>query len=142
MKTIINFTTESGQTVQVTVRAIFNGIVNDWAGKGSRNNEYLVTIKTDLGRASFKYKTSQADYAAGKQDLTHADLQNALYCFLSDACAGDDTFENFCSEMGYDTDSRSAEKMHKECVKQGVKAKKVFEDIYEAANAVSELENA
>lgn len=33
---------------------------------------------------------------------------SVLECILSDASAGEETFDNFCSEFGYDTDSRKA----------------------------------
>jgi hypothetical protein len=38
-------------------------------------------------------------------------------CLLSDARAGleNDSFEAFCSEFGYDTDSRTAERTYNAC---------------------------
>lgn len=46
---------------------------------------------------------------------TEYDVLNAFYCFLSDAISGTLSFESFCSEFGYDTDSRSAERIWKTC---------------------------
>ena len=43
------------------------------------------------------------------------DLKNALECVISDALSGIYSFDEFCSEFGYDEDSRSAERMHKAC---------------------------
>ena len=39
----------------------------------------------------------------------------SFYCFVSDALSGTYSFENFCAEFGYDTDSRTAEKTWKAC---------------------------
>ena len=39
-----------------------------------------------------------------------------LSCLADDSsCADDHSFEDFCSEMGYDTDSRTAERTYKAC---------------------------
>ena len=46
---------------------------------------------------------------------TDYDVLNAFYCFLSDAISGTLSFEDFCSEFGYDTDSKSGERTWKAC---------------------------
>lgn len=38
-----------------------------------------------------------------------------LYCILSDAGAAEESFEDFCSSYGYDSDSIKSEKIYKEC---------------------------
>lgn len=40
---------------------------------------------------------------------------DVLYCLLMDARAGDVGFEEWCSEFGYDTDSRRAERSYRLC---------------------------
>jgi hypothetical protein len=42
--------------------------------------------------------------------------EGVLECLLSDASAGEMTFEEFCSDFGYDSDSRKAERTHRACV--------------------------
>lgn len=68
------------------------------------------------------------------------DILNAFYCFVSDAISGDYSFEEFCSEFGYDEDSRTAEKTWKSCQKQADKLSKIFDgDLYELANELQEI---
>lgn len=38
-----------------------------------------------------------------------------LDCLLSDCTAVDGSFQDFCGEMGYDSDSRKAERVYKAC---------------------------
>jgi hypothetical protein len=68
------------------------------------------------------------------------DILNAFYCFISDAISGTYTFEEFCSEFGYDEDSRRAEKIWKECKKSYGKLISIFDgDIYDLANELQEI---
>jgi len=43
----------------------------------------------------------------------------------------DSDFEEFCSEFGYDTDSRKAENTHKACLKVGENIKRLLGDDYD-----------
>lgn len=56
------------------------------------------------------------------QGLAHSKAPSAadvLSCLLSDASVEDATsFEDWCSDYGYDTDSRSAEKTYRDCLFQ------------------------
>jgi hypothetical protein len=67
---------------------------------------------------------------AGKQLTTYFSMgialsnepsaEDVLDCLASDACGVENarSFEDWCSEYGYDTDSRKAEKTFKLCTKQ------------------------
>jgi len=46
------------------------------------------------------------------------------------------TFEQFCSEFGYETDSRKAEKTYKAVVKEWVGVERVFGDVLEGLQAI------
>ena len=48
---------------------------------------------------------------------TKPEVADVLYCFLSDALCGQDTFEDFCCNYGYDTDSRKALEIYLACQK-------------------------
>lgn len=52
---------------------------------------------------------------------SRADAINAFECFLSDVDVGNMTFEEFCNEFGYDTNSRKAKKIHRLCQKSAKK---------------------
>ena len=56
---------------------------------------------------------------SGGSAVRSIELDNVLSCMASD-CAGteDRTFEDWAAEYGYDTDSRSAEKIFDACCKQ------------------------
>ena len=43
------------------------------------------------------------------------EIAEVLYCLLNDALCGQDTFEDFCCNYGYDTDSRKALKLYLSC---------------------------
>jgi len=61
-----------------------------------------------------------------------SDLLHAFDCFVSDAIAGKNSFEEFCSEFGYDQDSRKAHKIYKACVKSCAKLERIYKgDLYE-----------
>ena len=54
---------------------------------------------------------------------TAADL---LHCLVLDASCAENTFEEWCSELGYDTDSRKAEEIYNQCRKQTRDAMRVL----------------
>jgi hypothetical protein len=64
----------------------------------------------------------------GKEPKT-ADV---LDCLASDAASIDNTrgFEDWCSDFGYDTDSRKAEKMYKTCEHQAERLKNFLDGDY------------
>ena len=49
-----------------------------------------------------------------------------LYCLLSDMSLANDTFEDWCGNLGYDTDSRKALQVYLSCQENGTKLRKVF----------------
>ena len=49
-----------------------------------------------------------------------------LYCLLSDMSCANDTFEEWCDYLGYDTDSRKALQTYLLCQDNGTKLRKVF----------------
>ena len=48
-------------------------------------------------------------------------IEDVLYCLLSDGSADFDAqrFEDWCTDLGYDTDSRKAESIYRECLRIG-----------------------
>jgi hypothetical protein len=108
------------------------------AGTSTNYNNHKVTIKHNGKRLSFDFWGSimNPEIANDQENVF------ALYCFLSDAVSGKQSFEDFCSEFGYDEDSRSVERIRKECEKSLKKFEKVFEaDIYDLINEIQETHN-
>lgn len=66
----------------------------------------------------------------------------AFYCALSDALGAKDGFEEFCSNFGYDSDSRTAERTFKSCEKTLKKVERVFScDLYDLINEIADTYN-
>lgn len=105
-----------------------------------RHNEFNITIKTYTGKTTMKFYGSEMDYKNNGSEMDESDLKHALDCFVSDAASGDDNFESFCSNLGYDTDSRTAERIYKACVKQLAKFERVCPntDIYNIINELND----
>jgi hypothetical protein len=125
MKTTI--TTESADSI--TINSIYKGN-KLWSCSGLNNyNNHLITVKTDKGRTSFEYWGSIN---------TINNLVYSLYCFISDANYGAETFDNFCSELGYNIDSRKDYKVYKACQKSNDKFTRIFD--CDACNLLNELQ--
>lgn len=94
------------------ISAKFDGKkVASWDANNDRHNKVTVKNLNNGKRTSFDFWGS----VKNPRVESEYDLLNAFYCFVSDALAGVDSFENFCSEFGYDTDSRNAEKIWRAC---------------------------
>ena len=100
-------------------------------------NQFSVSVQTNRAKVFFKFSGSHNDYVNGIIDLDPEKF--VLYCFISDAVAAKESFEDFCNEMGYDTDSRKAEKIYKECEKSLVKLQKIYSgDVYDLVNTLND----
>lgn len=73
---------------------------------------YRITLKRNGGKYSFKFGQSIANSDYGQTAPTEYDVLAALTKY------DPENFNNFCSEYGYDTDSRKAEKIYKAVQKE------------------------
>jgi hypothetical protein len=101
-------------------------------------NHHRVTVyntKTKA-RCSFDFWASIAE-----PELRKAyDVRSAFYCFVSDALSGKECFEEFCSSLGYDSDSITALKTFNACERALQKAERVIDgDLYDFANELQEI---
>jgi hypothetical protein len=69
----------------------------------------------------FSFWNSKNDQQTGKAPTAY----DVLACISSEVYCPDD-FEEFCSEYGYDTDSRKAEQTFKAVVKQAESLRRIF----------------
>ncbi|MCP4489793.1 MAG: hypothetical protein GY820_21120 [Gammaproteobacteria bacterium] len=60
---------------------------------------------------------------------------SVLHCVLLDTQLGNETFNNWCADLCYDTDSRKAMDIYLACQENGAKLSKVF-----SADQINELE--
>lgn len=118
------------------IKATYKGDKKASWSDNNFNNHMVKVVNTENGnRLTFEFWASIASIEL----KTEYDIINAFYSFVSDAVAGSETFDNFCSELGYSTDSREAEKTWKKCQKQLIKLRKIFDgDIYNLLNELGE----
>jgi hypothetical protein len=115
----------------------------EWSEDNFNNHMVKVTNTETQQSITFEFWASIAEPELKKE----YDILNAFYCFVSDALAGNDSFEDFCGNFGYDTDSRKAEKIHRKCKKSYEKLLKLYDgnidyklrSIYNLANELSEI---
>lgn len=135
MKTIINTKTAG----QITIKSEYIGNkAANWGDKHENYNNHLVTVSSNSKRFSFDFWGSIAN-----PEIKN-DEENifAFYCALSDGLSAENSFDDFCSEFGYDHDSRKAEKIYKACEKTNNKLHRVFScDLYDLINEIQETYN-
>lgn len=108
-----------------------NGMQENW------NHHRLTVTNTD------NKKSTRFDFwmsISNPKIKTEYDALNAFYCFVSDAVSGKESFDNFCSELGYDEDSRTAERTFKACKRSLEKLERIYDgDLYDLANELQEI---
>jgi len=106
--------------------------------RNDRNyNNHVITVKNNdtKSRCTFEFWASIASPVIESEN----DLLYAFECFIRDAMSAEQGFEDFCSEFGYDSDSRSVERIYKACERALNKFDRVVsEDIYEFSNELQE----
>jgi len=87
-------------------------------------NSYRCTTHYKGRRYSF-------DYWQGIGISHDPRVDDVLDSLLSDAQAGEQTFEDFCADFGYDSDSRKAEKIWRACQRVAKNMKRLLGKDYE-----------
>lgn len=92
------------------------------------NYRYPVTVDSDAtgARVRFDYHDSQARKAELVDHLDRENLLYALRCFVDDATYGDEGLAEFCDNLGYDTDSIKARRIHEACKAARAKFDRLF----------------
>lgn len=129
---------------EFTITAEYTGGKPAGWGNGQQNwNHHRVTV-----RSSRTNKLTGFDFwasIASPHVDSRADVLSAFECFVSDALAGRESFEDFCGEFGYDTDSRRAERTWKACKQSWDKLVRVsgytLDEVFDLANALQEAED-
>lgn len=97
-----------------------------------KDERFIFKMRLTRGRKSYTFTFGQS-IANGSQEPT---LYDVLSCLQKYDCG---TFENFCDEYGYDTDSRSAERIYKGCVKEYNAVARLFGDSGECYDELCEI---
>lgn len=86
-------------------------------------------------RVTFGYGRRQmtTDYWMGSALTDDPECNEVMHSLIGDAQAGDQSFGDFCADLGYDTDSRRAERIYKGCQRIGTQLSALFgADFFEA----------
>lgn len=85
-------------------------------------------------RVTLRYKGRQmtVPFSCGPAIEREPDAESVLECLLSDASSAYQSFDDWCGDYGYDTDSRKAERTYRIVVSQAEKTKRLLADDYEA----------
>ena len=86
------------------------GVIEVPEGFAPGSHPYKVTL-------TYQRRRLTVPFFMGPALTREPTAETVLDCLLSDASAGEMTFEEFCSEFGYDTDSRKAEATYRACVR-------------------------
>ena len=62
----------------------------------------------------------------GPSTWYHSHAADVLHSLVMDAQATGYTFEDWCADFGYDSDSRKAYKVYEACLESGVKLRRIF----------------
>lgn len=101
------------------------GTAGDWAGDAGATH-WTVTLRH--GR-----RTLTTPFHMGSAHKGEPKVADVLSCLISDERSGALSFDEFCSEFGYDTDSREAERTWKLCARMAPKVRTFLGDLLEEA---------
>lgn len=84
--------------------------------------QYKGTIEFNNKKESFQYTDSIANFYDNKRP----EAKSLIYCVLMDATCDLSSFEDFCSEFGYDSDSIKHKNIYDACIKSAEKLGNLF----------------
>ncbi len=89
-------------------------------------DEWKKTANKYKARIIYNKKSMTIIYYTGSGWKKDPELEDILGSILQDTTYLDYGFEDFANEMGYDSDSRTAEKIYKDIQKQAKKINRIF----------------
>lgn len=125
---------------QFEINTVYHGD-KCWSYDSRNYNNYVVTVKNKENgkKTRFEFWCS----IMRPEFESEYDVLNAFYCFVSDALDSLYSFDEFCGEFGYDTDSRKAEKVYRACKRAYAKFERVSgfsdDEMYDFINELSEI---
>ena len=92
-----------------------------WKNERHKHARYTFKIRTNKGEMTGVFYDSLAHTQQNKKPNNY----DILSC-VSAEYIDNETFEDFCDEFGYDTDSRTALEIYLECQKQSQNLRRIF----------------
>lgn len=114
-----------------------------------KSNALIVNKAEDKREEGYSFKLTlrygtremKTDYSQGSAHLSPPEFWSVLHCLLSDISGiEDETFEDWCSNYGMDTDSREAEKIFNACRDTLPKLRKLLGTDFDRVRALEEEE--
>ena len=99
-------------------------------GKGHRE------VKGHIRRKTLPFKCSLAEWNNSR--ATSPCLADLIHCLLLDSSASDQSFAEWCSDCGYDTDSRKALDTYLACQKAGSDLRSIGADFTQLQNILED----
>ena len=101
----------------------------NWAGKGKPRQEPPQNWRVVLRYGKRSYTT---DFYGGGSVPT-PDAATVLGCLCSDAMSAENArdLEDWCSDLGYDPDSRTAERTYKQCLRTADRLRQFLGDSFD-----------
>lgn len=119
------------EATNTTIKVIFFKYDYYFEGDKERRNIYKITIKRKgVGQFTFKFGTSFNDSRHNIEPCNY----DILSC-LTNSYPG--SFENFCTDYGYDGAKRKAEKVYKKVVKEWQNVHRLFSDVIEQLQEIN-----
>lgn len=118
--------------------------INKAFGDNEPRNKYFVYVTNTetSAKTRFTFWDSLQNTKNGVV-LNDNELLTAFYFFVSDAMAGAKSFHDFCSDFGYNEDSRNAEHVYKACKRSYnafIRVSGLYDsDMYDFANELQEI---
>lgn len=109
-----------------TLNAVYLGIACPWDGK-TKKQHYSVKVPGIKGRFDFYCRSDDQ-----KIGFDTSDALSFLGCLFGDSELGSDLFEDFCINLGYDSDSRKAFGIYSACQKTKIRLRELFSDSQQA----------
>jgi len=82
--------------------------------------------------ATFEGKSITSPYSQGSAYDRPPTAENVIYSLASDASCAEEDFEGFCSSLGYDSDSRTAERVWNACRDTELQLRRLFGAKYDS----------
>jgi hypothetical protein len=108
--------------IRITSKFIGEKTQDNWLSR-----EWKVTLRLKGRQLTTAYFTGMG--------INEPDAASVIYSLCSDARVIEYSFEEFCSEFGYDSDSRKAERTYNACVKMAPKVRKFLGEHFEACSS-------
>lgn len=103
-----------------------------WADANPNMNDMPAGSRHYRVRLRYKGRQMTVPFSCGPAIEHEPSAEDVLECLLSDSSGADEAFEDWCDDLGYDSDSRRAERTYKLIQAQAIKTRNLLGDEYDS----------